>query len=505
MKANEIQRLIYRRQYLMAPRAVECPFMNVAHTINEKYILYAHADLPITEYVKDQIRLVLLGDIFDYESINKNNQDILADLFDNDFLSLLEKSNKYTGRYVLIYSGSDGILMAHDATATRKIYYSRTDEEIWCSSQPHLLAKILDCKNTGDISKQAFYNSKVFQRLNNSNIGDTTYFDEINQVLPNHYLQFSGCKSIRYWPDKKIDRIPLKVAAKECSKMIKGFMESISNRYDIMLPVTAGYDSRLLLAGTRDIQNKVYYYINKDKPLHEDNPDMAIPKALLKKLNLEFHILDPYIAIDKDFEKAFLNNNRYASRFFLHHIYNYYLNFQNKVNLPGNIASHPFWKDKFFKKHITVQYLAFINGVEQYEFARKKYKEWLSESYDICMQSRIRIVNLFYWEERLGNWGTQIQMEKDIAQEEFNPFNSRKLMCLYFSVKQDYNQIPDLQMHREIIKNLWPELLDFPFNPSLKHAMLSGLKKLGLLNFYNALKSNLTYSLYLTKYIFKNH
>ena len=57
-------------------------------------------------------------------------------------------------------------------------------------------------------------------------------------------------------------------------------MKSISNRYSVMLPVTAGKDSRLLLSATSDIRNKVFYYINKGSQLNNKHHDIVIPGKL---------------------------------------------------------------------------------------------------------------------------------------------------------------------------------------------------------------------------------
>jgi hypothetical protein len=493
METSEIQKLKYRRQYLLLPQSIECPFLHNATRVNEKYILYAHVDLLVTEYLKDDVKIILLGDIFDYQSIHKNNYEILEDLFDIDFEELLEKSSKYTGRFVLIYLNKNRLILAHDATATRKIYYSKAHNDFWFGSQPQLLARVLNLTITSNPSKLAFYNSRDFFRLNNSNIGDTTHYDEINQLLPNHYFSVNDFKIIRYWPNKRIEELPFVEVADKCSKMIKGYIESIAARYDIMLPVTAGNDSRALLAATHEIRDKVYYYINKEHRLNENSPDIFIPQKIFKKLNNEFHVIDPYIYVDKDFEKIYFENNEFASVYFLPHIYNYYLNYCEKVNLPGNIASWPYWLDRLRKIHVTARDLTYLNNVSQYDYARINYDKWLSGCYDKCIQYNVRIINLFYWEERLGNWGTQIQLDKDIAQEDINPFNSRLFVSLYLSVKLKYNDIPDFLLHRRVIKNLWPELLDIPINPSAKNKILKTFKILGVLNTFYKLNGYVKY------------
>ena len=485
MEASEIRKLKFRRQYIIAPRNIECPFMNNVKEIGDRYKLYTHIDLSVTEYEKDGVKVNLLGDMFDYENCKKNNGDILKDLITDNFEIFTEKTANYSGRYILIYQKDNELKFLHDATATRKIYYANTGNGLWFASQPYLLAKILNLKETTAPSKLAFYNSKTFELLYNSNIGDTTRYDEIQQLLPNHYLNVNEFKIVRYWPNKKINYQSLSSVAEICAKMIKGYVKSIATRYEIMLPLTAGKDSRTLLAATYDFKDDVYYYVNRYHGLNEDNNDIFIPRKLLTMLKLKLNILKPNnITVDEDFEKAYYENHKFASSSYLPFIYNYYVNFSHKVNLPGNIASAGFEIYKDSKMMVSAENLAELNNVSQFQYAKDYYANWLSNCKDLCHINNINILNLFYWEERLANWGTQIQLEKDIAQEEFNPFNSRQLISLYLSVKPKYIELPNFILHKKVIKNLWPELLKVPINPGLKNNIRKIFQFLGILKLF---------------------
>ncbi|MEN8251895.1 MAG: hypothetical protein ABFS32_23440, partial [Bacteroidota bacterium] len=242
---KELDRLVYRRQYVLAPEKIDCPFIHQTYSISDTYVLYAHSDLEVSEYKNEDRRLLLLGDIFDYENSSKNNTGILKDLATSGIDGIAEMTAKYTGRFVLILMEKERIILLHDSIAYKKIYYSIRKKKLWFSSHPHLLAKILDLRSTEDPSKLEFYNSADFVRLSNSNLGDTTYFDDIRQLMPNHYYDVTANHIVRFWPSDKIKRIGLEEATHRCAAMVKWYMESIANRYKIMLPVTSGYDSRL--------------------------------------------------------------------------------------------------------------------------------------------------------------------------------------------------------------------------------------------------------------------
>jgi hypothetical protein len=484
MKQEEIERLIYRRQYLLTPKETVCPFLHIARKISGNYILYTHLDLPVSEYSIDKISLLLLGDLFDYESPEKTNIEILRDLISEDFKDVIDKIDKYCGRFVLIYINQGKIVLLNDTTATRKVYYSLHDSKLWFSSQPHLLARILSLGRSTDKSKQAFYSSKDFNRLFNSNIGDTTYYDEIFQLLPNHYLDVTENKIQRFWPRIPIQYKSVTEIAPQCARIVEGTLKSITNRYEVMIPLTAGKDTRILLAASRNLREKIYYYINKFPRLNDKSPDIRVPRLLASRFGFKFNVIEPAEEIDKDFLRIYYENNALASKYYLPSIYRYFREFPDKVNLPGNIASAGFEVLKLPEAKITPKFIADFYGVNKYPHAYNYYVKWLRDSEKTFRENNLNLVNMFYWEERLPNWGTQIQLEKDIAQEDINPFNSRLLIGLILSVHPRYIIPPTFILHRRIIRILWPELLKVPINPGMMTTLKKLLHALGLLRIF---------------------
>jgi hypothetical protein len=488
MRKKEFERLKYRNQYILAPSPIECPFICKSFNLDGNYFLYAHIDLITTIVELNNKKVMLLGDMFDYENSQKSNYEILEDLVLIDSNSILHRIGRYSGRFVLIFQERDSFTLLHDATATRKVYYSKLERGVWLASQPHLLARVLGFKITTNQEKLAYYESKEFVSMFNSNIGDTTPYEEIKQLMPNHFLEINSFKVKRFWPDMKIDYQPFEDVAKKCAEMIEGYMESITNRYEVMLPVTAGKDSRILLAASKRFKERVFYYINKVHHLKETSADIAVPRKLLSKLGLDFHILNPYGTVDEDFKQLYFENNEFASHKFLPLIHNYYVNFREKINLPGNIASA---ESELFlgrKKTITGKNLARWNKLDRFEYAINYYNQWISGCHELCRKSNINPLNLFYWEERLGNCGTQIQLEKDMAQEDVNPFNSRDLAILYASVSPKDILAPYYKLHKRIMEILWPEVLTVPINPGMRMILKKIIKPLGILDLYHRLR-----------------
>jgi hypothetical protein len=481
---KELEKLKYRRQYILAPDQIDCPFLYQKTKVSEYYFLYAHVDLPVTTLKNDHSEMVLLGDIFDYTGDHKSNDDILQDLAleTGDHRAFLKRISSYTGSFVIICYMENRWRVIHDATATKKVFYSMVKGMIWLSSHPHLLARVLGYHLSEDDSRKAYYGSKECLALNNSGVGTTTCYDEISQLLPNHLLHIPEGTVSRYWPDKV--RIPISVeqCVERCTELIHGYMTSIASRYKLMLPVTAGKDSRTLLAATRDFAGEVFYYINGLNNGDYSAPDFRIPVALFKKLGYEFHILEPDIHVDDQFRKIYFENNPHALEAFLPTIYNYYKNFSDRVNLPGSTATsaHGMWP--VMAKIATPDDLLVINNLNRFSHAREAYSEWLEDSRDARISSGFNTVDLFYWEDRMANWGTQVQMDKDMAQMDINPYNSRLLAETILSVDRYHSiGVGSYPIHRGINMNLWPETMSVPINPGLKNSIFKVAESLGLL------------------------
>jgi hypothetical protein len=482
-------KLIYRRQYIVCPKTIPSPFLHRLIQLSSDLFLYAQEDLLVAEYESNKTRLVLLGDIFDFRNTGYDNLTILKQLVNYDFELFVKKLAGYAGRFVIFYIQGDSIRVVHDATATRKVYYGKNAKGIWMASQPYLLARVAGFPETSDQDKLAFYGSKEFHKLFNSNIGDTTIFDDLHQLLPNHYLDAAAMVPVRYWPDKKVDFLPVDQVADKCAYMLRGIVESIASRYDVMVPVTGGKDSRTIFSATHNISDRVFYYLNYEKSLNEEHNDIQIPTHLLKRLKLKFNLVDPYkIPVDKDFEAIYRKNMDYPIDHFLPHIYNYYQNYSDKVNLPGIFVGSAYEMYGTYDRNLSGEILARIIGVEKYPYAVKYYENWLSHCRDTCKTNNVNLFTLLYWEERLANWGTQVQLYKDIAQEDFMPYNSREFIENFFSAHPKYNDRPGYILYRKIIERLWPEALEEPFNPGFRHNIFEVLHFLGVLDLVRKLR-----------------
>jgi hypothetical protein len=493
MDRSEKARLIYRRQYLLAPRSLDCPFQGKSLKLSGTYVLYYHEDLRMTVVKSGQVSLVLLGDLFDYRHPEHGNEAILQELSNYPLDTFFREVSRCSGKHVIIRSEGEQLLAFTDLTAAKKVYYCRTEDGNYLASQPHLLARVLGFDPSTDDSIQRYYRSKVFKDLDHCSIGDSTYYDEILQLLPNHYLEIPSGTKHRFWPVDVFRTRPFREVAVESAEILKGIMRSIVHRYPAMLPVTAGADSRLILSGTRGITDQMHCYINRNLDYNEQHPDIATPRQLFRELGIPFHVHEIEQDIDEDFREVYFNNNPLAGEHYLPHIYYYYLHHDQQVNLPGNFASNVLGMNHFSDKNINPKTLTALYKRQDFPHALRFAERWLDENAALCREKDIKKIRLYYLEDRCANWMTQVQMEKEIAQDDINPLNCRQLVENFWSVHTRYTSSPYKTMNREVIKILWPDLLEVPINPGKSKWLKGFLNATGLIHMAYWVKNKTLY------------
>ena len=98
-------------------------------------------------------------------------------------------------------------------------------------------------------------------------------------------------------------------------------------------------------------------------------------------------------------------------------------------------------------------------------FVQREIVRWLDTVPDGVQRHPFHLLDLLYWEQRMGNWGAMFQAEGDVAIEEVCPFNNRNLLATLLNTPRQLRLKPNYPLYRDLIARMWPELLEFPFNP----------------------------------------
>lgn len=444
--------------------------------------LYAHPDLNVTMKERSSTIILLIGYIFDASHPEKTNDEIISDIISKviNLKDLIATLKPYAGRYALLFRDHTDFAILHDPLGVREIYYCTQPNRVICGSQPNVIDYFSKPKLgvTQDEGILNFYNKDMKTvRSGRAWVGDETYYQSVKHLMPNHYLDIRSLKTKRYWPNRKLEKIDLDIAVELSSVYLKGVLKAVTSRYDVMMAVTSGIDSRSLLAASRDVCDKIYYFINKEPPLKDSTADIRIPKRMFEFLGIQFHVHEVNPSVDEGFKKIFLNNTFMSTDLTLPTIYNvYYKNHQDKINLLGvGELGREYYGDA--PHDLNGFYLARNLKYKHSWYATTQCEKWLAEARGVAEAYNIDIMKLFLWEELLGNWGSVGNSESDIAIEEFDPYDSHYIYEIIMSVDRTQGDF-----FEALFRKMWPELLGFPFNPpeTLRDWVRNGLIRMGL-------------------------
>lgn len=484
--------LRFRRQFILSSTpSAQFEDWRTFTLFNAQYHLYVHPDLNV--HVADsedkRTQVVMLGYALDPMRPEFDDQSIVDYLSDMDSVDeFAEAVTGLAGRFVLLFHQNDATYVFHDACGLRTVFYSVDQNGTYVGSQPSIFSAFfpLGENENYDTLRQ----SGILEDLNFWIPCESDIYANVKQLVPNHYLALNDGVQHRYWPVHPLERITLEQAVEQGADLLRRLMNVAHRRFPMALALTAGVDSRTLLAASRDIIDDLYFYTAQYRDLSMTSPDIAIPSDILTKHGLAYHVLDCNVAATPDFLDICRSNIDLPHKDWGEIAYGLALFFpQDRVSVKGNCAEiarsylykygdHP---EKASAKDL-MQYGTTWDGVA---FIEEALDAWLLDAKPAADNAGLYLLDLFYWEQKMGTWQAQSQLEWDIAQEAFTPFNYRPLLECLLSCPPQYRIADDYVLFREIIKRLWPELLDWPFNPHvkssrLKHWVKKELHRVGL-------------------------
>lgn len=467
------EKYLFRRQFLLGSSYIKSfPKWNKV-SINDKFFLSVHPDLDVLKVTFKENTIVLLGYILDPFNPSFDNQNIINSIAEKISVAddIFQYIDSMCGRFVFIVKINDEVRIFNDAAGYRQIfYYTDGKNNILCASQPSIMAEEFGLGTDPYIAEDLSRLPLIQDESARWYPGNITLYKGIYHLTPNHYLDLKSGEVKRYWPVKSLETISPEKAAEYSSKLLQGAFKSASQRYNIALAITAGYDTRVLLAACKMLKEKIHYLTHTHTDLDENGPDIQIPRKLLERYGLKHHVAHHSKAVENDFQTIFKKNVTGAKDLHNRNAYAFLKYFQSMgiemvvaQGEGGGLGKRFYRLPPFFG--VNEKTLATVVGMRGCRTAERAIGVWL-ESANNGVAYGINILDLLYWEMRLGNWSTLAVSSYDIVFETLLPFNCRKLLECFISV--DINdRLTKKNTHLCLIKHMWPELLEFPLNPAV--------------------------------------
>ncbi len=466
-----IDRLLYRRQFIIGERPMP-DFPDWKSISFSQLSLKVHPDLDLTTAKGSKSDFLMLGFALSHLRPEANNRELMDELAGtcHNVEEMLEYCRDLCGRYVILFHFSQSTGLVHDLIGSRSVYWCVHQNSVWCASQPNTLAKFLSIDEDHSPDVQAYIERDMVVDGEARWIGDGTKYIGVKHLLPNHYLDFQGKRCVRYWPTSSLRPLDIEYASRKSAEILEDTMRAATNRFQLSMAITAGWDSRCMLSATRNVRSQVYYYIQKYGGMTDNHRDIRVPRKLARKLGIPFHIIECGDYQDDSFDRALESNV-----FMLHNpakkvLYrSFYQDFQGRVNASGNISDlcrSFFGIDPVYK----IEDLLGLLNLSGSRYVSDSIQAWYVEAKSVCDAFGYNLRDLFFWEQVLANWGSMFAAELDVAIDEFYPFGTRRLIETVLAVNGKFRPYNNSLVHRRMIELLWPELLSEPINPVGWHA-----------------------------------
>lgn len=464
----------HRNQYLITSAQTQVPVLSAAQaqTIGQ-WKVYAFPPLSVHHAARDGVEAVLLGVMVDPLRPTLPPAELLEATLDRALeldaagADIAASTDPLTGRFVIAIAKGAALKIWGDACHLRQIIFGAPDGQRCASSSEPLLLEHLGLTHQMSKAMHDLMSSPMFRRNEHAWVGDAAQDSRLTRLLPNHGLDLAS-GSVHRRPVMAVPTAKLfEQVIDSVQSCLQGAMAALTGRYKCIQAVTAGMDSRLLLAASLPYKHRIEYFIF-DRGDPGTRADSEVAESLSKALDLGLRRIQP-----EPTSAAF--KARMAAEFFyprdLPKLANvaHHANRQERdtvLSVNGNAAEIGRNYYGLSRHPLTVNEACDLLGYpRRIAYVGESISRWHALAKPAAAAGGIDLGDLLYWEQRMGNWGAMTPRETDLAIEEVSPFNNRNLLLSMLSVPSELRAAPDYPFFRKLITAMSPGAAKIPINP----------------------------------------
>lgn len=465
-------RLERRMQFVLGPKPAEGFAGWRATGVAGGLCLSHHPDLTVTTVSDGAVTLTLLGFVLDPDRPQDDDAAILRRLLpsvgsDASHEALYEALAQVGGRYLLIVAAGSALQAVGDASGSLQLFYTTVNGRTWCAAQPDLLADLGGFEEEPEAL--AFIEGMKAVVDEHYWPVDSTPYAEVRRLLANHVLDLRSGAVRRYWPREPLVERSVQDVVGPIGRRLSGLMAAAAHRFELSMGVSAGLDSRLMLAASRGVLDRMVFYTGQSRRRNARHPDVAIPKRMLRDVGAEHHVIANDSRVSDDFLAVYQRSvphvhlqrapglERQHAKYRLGRVAVLGNTSENARGIYRSAKRPPIPKDG-----MTAAYCATLANMS-HPYAERQFARWAG---DLDLPYGYDPRELLYWENRTGSWFAHNVTEFVIAwQDVFLPFNCRALLVDLMSAPAASRVKPATELYTAVVADLWPELLAYPINP----------------------------------------
>jgi len=441
-----------KNQYLFTSRELDVSCSAKVNILG--YWLYLGADCKLFNY---QSSIYVIGYAVDVCNPEKSLEEMCESLLSDSIKGNCgpQATRNWNGRYVII-SVFDKLLVWHDCCGLKQVFYSFIEGKISLASQARYIAEAFGLEKDGMASEYL----DVVKKTNNEYswvLGRTNY-KNVKRLLPNHIIDTE--KALVFRSGIEINR----GSTQKAVNYIRNSLIGASKIKPLCVTITAGLDSRLVLAGCKNIDEYKPITLKYDW-MKNDNKDISVAQNLCKIMGLS-HVVCTCKKPEKSYLDEYFRHSENGHEYWAQMAYavttEHYSDFFWVKGSCNEIIRNSF--GVLYNWQVNASMLCKLYGLPKNTFVMTSLNEWLDGAKSYCNKYSIKLLDLFYWEHRMGCWLAECLNEADFAGETFTPFNCRAYLENGLGISYRYRIAPKYMFFQKIMRNLCEEVVDIPIN-----------------------------------------
>ncbi|MGA0594930.1 hypothetical protein [Enterovirga sp. CN4-39] len=453
--------LRFARGYIVSPRGTrsDVPPTWPEHEFYEFSVRH-DVRLPVTRSDSDGASIICLGLLVDTDNPDATAHDFLSEMTDvlrssrDAFFAAQARS---CGRYVMLCRDGAGTFLLTDATGMKTAFYS--PEQRVVGSHLRLLARSAGIPRAPVLAFRGGFP------------GIRTPLMGVFALTPNTALALKDFSVFRFYPKEPVATRTVEEAAEIIGSAMKNTVKHLARFFRPVVSVTAGIDSRVTLAATRQHAAAIpYFTYYRNDDADDDRHDRDFGEAIADRFCLDYRVLFADSGKVPAAYSAILDESTYRRH--VHGAsYEYYQVFGKEfdtVHIRSNLSE--VGRRFYHNLGIEVREASDLGRVwlgktgtheQAYVTTILGLFEEFAATTDL-MNAPIDPLVLLYWEHRMATWHAQVVTESDPAFETISLYNCRVVLEALLSVG-----VPEQKstaIHRQIITSLWPDLTEYPVN-----------------------------------------
>lgn len=442
-----------RGQFIVSPIPLEDKVLTQRTTFQNLSVA-THPSLDLTRRSDGPNAILAIGTLLHPDHPDWSDADVtdwlVARLGDGAFEDALDTVG---GRFVLLVAQGTELYVYGDACGSRSVFHADVGGA-WLASQPGLLAQhaglhpdpvlagLLDRTLTAD-----------------SWPADLTPTAGVRMLLPNHRKCLTTGQTSRFWPRDEIRSLATDDAAVAIANIIRGLVNAALNRGPVTIPLTGGYDSRMILAAAWPRRKEIRTLTVAD--LATPSHDLTLPLRIAAAGRFKHRIRYARVLSDTEHEHLRSLTGDVWRDPHEHRVVPFSSAHGTRVLLGhgSEISRCASYEHGFPPADVTPADLADLAGWGEDHQAIEAFTRWLDE----VPERGIHAYDLSYWECRVGVWAALDSLIFEAYADPLSPFSCRSIHVAGLGVRAPDRAHPWI-LQRKVVEILAPRLARYPYN-----------------------------------------